>query len=340
MTRFLLDYICEPITKNELFLRNDKSDIFGNIISGELVSSSGKIYPIIDGIPRFVDDKSLKTVESFGNEWNYFNFVDFKINWLNHTVFNTFGNVSAFSKKVIVDAGGGSGAQTKWFIESGAKHVILLELSHSVDFVAKNNLSGLKNVDIIQCSIDTPPLKDNSVNGIVYCHNVIQHTASVENTAHSLYSIVAPGGEFVFNCYPLNNQGFFRWLRFNFIYKPLRFFLSRMPFFVICFYAKSVAFLRLIPIFGWFLEKLGFVCMGDVPAVEGEGSIKKTIRRFKTASLNTFDCYGSHQYQHYKSDKEIYDLVLSLQPNISKVLNINKYFLRPKPVGCALRVFK
>jgi hypothetical protein len=54
----------------------------GTIQSGVLVSPSGSRYPIINGIPRFVDYVPTASVESFGDEWNYFNFTDFKVNWL------------------------------------------------------------------------------------------------------------------------------------------------------------------------------------------------------------------------------------------------------------------
>lgn len=107
MTPFLLQFLCEPVTKAPLALNDAKHDSEGNIISGVLVTSSGKRYPIINGIPRFVDFVPTKTVESFGDEWNHFNFTDFKINWLEHTVKNTFGTAEVFQGKLIVDAGGG-----------------------------------------------------------------------------------------------------------------------------------------------------------------------------------------------------------------------------------------
>ena len=340
MTPQLLNYLCEPISKAPLELFNAVNDPDGNIISGDLVTPSGNKYQIINGIPRFVSFVPSKTVESFGNEWNHFNFIDFKINWLMHTVENTFGSTDIFKGKLIVDAGGGSGSQTRWFLEYGAKHVILMDLSHSVDDVVKRNLSGFKNVDVIQCSIDAPPLKNQSIDGIVYCHNVIQHTPSVEKTAHALYDLTAPGGEFVFNCYPKNDKGIIRWLRLHIFYNPLRCLLSRMPFNIIMFYSKLMAVLREIPGLGWVLEKFGFCVQGEVPSLKEETSWQHLKRRFKSTSLNTFDCYGSHQYQHLKSDSEIRDLVNELQPDLSKVLNTEKYFLRPAPIGCALRIFR
>jgi len=338
MTPKLLQYLCEPISKAPLELCNAQYDTDGNIISGDLQTATGQCYPIVNGIPRFVDIVSTKTVESFGDEWNYFNFTDFKVNWLEHTVANTFGSTDVFKRKVIVDAGGGSGAQTKWFSEYGAEHVIMMDLSHSVDDVAKRNLSGLKNVDVIQCSIDAPPLKDQVIDGIVYCHNVIQHTPSVEKTAHALFALTAPGGEFVFNCYPLHDHGLVRWVRFHLVYKSLRAVLSRMPFLIIMAYARLMATLRLVPGLGTFLEKSGFCIMGDVPRIAGESAWHYLKRRFKNASLNTFDGFGSHSFQHHKSEDSIRALVKDMQPDATKVGNMETYFLLPAKIGCALRV--
>lgn len=340
MTPHLLKYLCEPTTKAPLQLVNAVTDADGRIQSGELVAPSGKRYPIINGIPRFVNFVSTKTVESFGDEWNYFNFTDFKINWLSHTVTNTFGTTDVFKEKLIVDAGGGSGAQSKWFADFGASHVILMDLSHSVDEVVQHNLYGLKNVDVIQCSIDAPPIRDQSINGIVYCHNVIQHTPSVEKTARALYALIAPCGEFVFNCYPLNDKGLLRWVRYHLVHRALRAALSRMPFGVIMLYARTMAILRLVPGFGWFMEKSGFCIQGDVPRKEDESKWQRIKRRFKNTSLNTFDIFGSHKYQWNKSEDDIRKLVVDLQPDASKIFNIDKYFLRPRPIGCALRIFK
>lgn len=340
MTPYLLNFLCEPLTKAPLELLDAAYDARGHIMTGSLKSTSGKVYPIVNGIPRFVEFVASETVQSFGDEWNHFNFMDFKLNWLEHTVANTFGSPDAFSGKVIVDAGGGSGSQSRWFAEYGAKHVITLELSHAVDGIIAQNLMGFDNVDVIQCSIDAPPLRDQSIEGIVYCHNVIQHTPSVEGTAQALYRVVAKGGEFVFNCYDLNTKGFVRWLRHYVVYRPVRGVLSRMPFRVIMAYSTVVGLLRLVPGLGWLLEKTGLVVQGNPPTVENESLLSRLKRRFKNAQLNTFDCYGSHQYQHHKSHAELRALVSSLQPDSQKVLNADRYFLRPPPIGCALRVFK
>jgi len=303
------------------------------------VADSGAVYPIRGGIPRFVETAPdrVRDVASFGDEWNHFNFVQHRQQWLQHTVRNTFGSTEAFKDKVIVDAGAGSGAQAVWMLESGARHVILLELSHAVDGVILENLrrSGFANWDVVQCSIDAPPIQPRSID-LVICHNVIQHTPSVERTAHALYELVAPGGEFVFNCYPKNDAGLLRWLRLHAVYEPLRAVLSRAPFSVNLAYATIMGGLRLVPVAGTALEKAGFCTQGEVVT---ESGARPTARaRFAATRLNTFDQFGSHRYQHLKRDDEMRALVASLQADPRKIKNADPYFSRPAPIGCALRV--
>ncbi len=233
MTPDLIDYLCDPIDKSPLRLAEASFDGDGNVVTGNLVSEGGRTYPVRKGIPRFTADTDLtEAVRAFGDEWNYFNFDQFKLNWLQHTVRNTFGSPEAFQGKVVVDAGAGSGMQSRWMREAGARRVIALELSHSVDGVMRRNLEGCDGIDVVQCSIDQPPLKDGCIDGIVICHNVIQHTPSVEATAGALWALAGPGGEFVFNCYLKNDFNALRRFRF-WLYQRIRAVLSRTSFSVL-----------------------------------------------------------------------------------------------------------
>jgi SAM-dependent methyltransferase len=343
LNRQLLKLLCDPVSRDPLELHDELFDERGQIVAGYLKSPTGAQYPIRNGIPRFVQGGALReSVRSFGDEWNFFNFTHFKNNWLFHSVKNTFGSPAAFAGKTILDAGGGSGAQTLWMLEAGAAHVILLELSDSVDDVVKQNLglSGYRNYDVLQCSLDAPPLLSRSIDGIVYCHNVIQHTPSVEETARALFNLVAPGGEFVFNCYQLNDTSPARWVRFHLVYRPLRRVLSSLPFWGILSYARLMGLLREVPVLGMVLEKASFCVQGEVPREAGEAFLPHLRRRFRATVLNTFDGFGSHAFQHHRSDSEIRTLLAELQPDATRILNADKYFLRPPPVGCALRVFR
>ncbi len=120
MTPQLLDYLCDPVDKSPLDLRDPQFGDDGHIISGLLKSAGGRSYPIRNGIPRFVSENEQAHVASFGDEWNYFNFDDFRLNWTQHSIKNTFGSLDEFRGKIVVDAGAGSGIQSRWISEAGA----------------------------------------------------------------------------------------------------------------------------------------------------------------------------------------------------------------------------
>jgi len=54
--------------------------------------------------------------------------------------------------------------------------------------------------------------------------------------------------------------------------------------------------------------------------------------------LTTINWYGAHHFQHHKADDEIRSLVDELQPDRTNVLNMDRYFERPQPIGIALRL--
>jgi SAM-dependent methyltransferase len=246
---------------------------------------------------------------------------------------NTFGSLQSFEGKLIVDAGGGSGMQSRWMAEAGASHIICLELSHSVDGIMKRNFQATPAVDVVQCSIDNPPIKANSIDGLVICHNVIQHTPSVSKTAHALWNIVGPGGEFAFNCYARNDEDFIRAIRYR-LHALVRDVVSKRSFRTRMAYAKTMAALRFLPLLGYALEKSNVMFRGPIP--RGPDYFG---RAFWQAALDTFDEFGAHSYQHYVSHEELKTLVERL-PGKSHVLNLETYFARPPLPGCALRVFK
>jgi hypothetical protein len=111
-----------------------------------------------------------------------------------------------------------------------------------------------------------------------------------------------------------------------------------MPFGVTLAYARSMAAARLVPVAGDLLEKTGLCVQGDVPVVPGEAPVDRLRRRFRATTLNTFDGFGSHAYQHHKSESEMRALLAELQPDRDRIGNLERYFSRPPPIGCALRV--
>src|SRR5712691_1374457 len=330
----LLSYLCYPIDSSPLCLSIGSKIENDRVETGDLVSEVGRTYPIINGVPRILVDEALRaSVQSFGDEWNYFNYDRFKANWLKHIANGAFGSPSYFKDKVIVDCAAGSGMHTKWMSEYGAKHVIALELSNSVDGIMRENLRGLDNIDVIQCSIDAPPIRTGSINGLVICNAAIQHTPSVERTADALWRLVGPSGELSFSCYLKYPNDLIWMARWLLVYRPLRAILSRCSFTTIMAYAKTMARLRMVPVLGPFLEKANFMVRGEVPPGD-----RYEERLYETAVLNTFDWFGSHQYQHQLSAQEIADICGKLTPRPKIIVNLEAYYRRPLPLGLPIRL--
>ena len=109
----------------------------------------------------------------------------------------------------------------------------------------------------------------------------------------SLWDLVGPGGEFVFNCYLKNDFNVARKVRFAF-YRLLRQLLRRQSFVFLLGYSRLMEAVRLLPGLGLALERAGFMTLGYVPP--GPGYVR---RKYRQGVLNTFDLYGSHTSQHH-----------------------------------------
>lgn len=341
MTPHLLPLLACPVTGAPLELKDAVVETNGTITSGTLVSAGNPnvTYPVINGIPRFVPQTGAatgNTVTSFGDQWNHFNFDKFSQHFAHHTIAHTFGKYTWFKGKSVVDAGAGSGMQTRWLAENGAAHVIALELSHSVDGVMTHNLKHLPNVDIIQCSIDSIPLKTDAITGLVMCNNVIQHTPSVAATTAELWRITAPGGEMAFNCYTRNDDTPAQRARFH-VYSAARAVVSRLPFPLRLLHAHLMGALRFIPILGPLLEKADLMRRGDVPP--GPTGLARVIQLYRAGVLNTFDYFGAHSYQHHHTFAELQHITGHLQPT-PKPVNAEAFYTAPQPIGILLRLKK
>jgi SAM-dependent methyltransferase len=342
MSPDLLPLLACPHSHAPLKLVNAKTDKAGNIVSGVLVSTMDRKrrYPIVRGIPRFVPqsgDATAATVDSFGDQWNHFNYDRFEHTWKTVNIGNTFGSTAVFKGKTVVDAGAGSGMMSRWMIEAGARRVIALELSHTVDGIMKANHKGLAGIDVIQCSIDAIPLRDGAIKDLVLCTNVIQHTPSVQRTARELWRITGKGGEFAFNVYNRNDSTPLHRLR-NRLYRGVRAVVSRWPFRARMAHAQAVGALAMVPGLGRLLEKLDLMRQGEV--TPGGGWWTQFRRRHHAAVLNTFDYFGAHAYQHHLSFDEVRALATALQPDRKKHVNAEAYFSMPHKTGTMLRLRK
>jgi len=333
MRTWALDYLGCPVTGGPLNLVDPHLAEDGEIVAGTLVSEEGRRYPIVDGVPRFTEAAGLQTqsaesVESFGFEWNTLNFDMFQANWLEHIVTRNFGSTDFFKGKVILDCGAGSGMHSRWMIEAGAARVISLELSATVDGIMRQNLAphGDRNA-IVQCDIARPPVRKGMFD-LVYCLNVIQHTQDPTTTTRRLYSLLGPGQELYVNYYRMPEE-WWKQLRLQAAEGFRRHFTARLPKPVLLNLIRLAALATYVPL----LDRLALqvlIC-GEVPT-----GPRFRSRRYRQTVLNTYDWFGSHDYQYHYRCYQLLGLFTAAGIGFDQIPNLEEVIRKALP-GMAFR---
>lgn len=171
------------------------------IESGTLESPDGKRYPIVGGIPRFVEHDPYAA--NFGLQWNRFARVQLDSHTGATYSRDRFLNETGWTAddirgRWVVDAGCGSGRFAEIASGLGAE-VIAIDLSSAVDATA-GNLVDRNNVHVIQGDIRKLPLRAGAVEHL-YSIGVLQHTDDPLGTALRLVEFLPPGGQFALTIY-------------------------------------------------------------------------------------------------------------------------------------------
>src|SRR6185295_15258069 len=157
-------------------------------------AACGRIAPVVDGIPRFVDvpadETARRTQASFGYEWTHFN------DWQQsgETNFNDYFqglDLSSLRGALVLDGGCGMGRHARQ-IAPHAGQVVALDFSRAIDQAARN-VGDFPNVSCIQADLLALPLVDDSFD-FVYSLGVLHHLADTERALHGLVAKLKPGG--------------------------------------------------------------------------------------------------------------------------------------------------
>ncbi len=190
-----------------------------------------KEYPIIDDIPRFVDDsfyslnKKNPTIESktknyFGYEWEHFKdwgFIkdqdvpDAEIDRYKggrisdrENAFNSKCRLleKEISGKVVLDAGCGNGRYTYEARKRGDDKSILLGVDIGYGSVESSfdNTKEFENIFILQASLFNLPLKNHCVDSC-FSNGVLMHTGNAKRAFTEVARTVKAGGVFVAHVY-------------------------------------------------------------------------------------------------------------------------------------------
>lgn len=164
-------------------------------------SECGHRYPIIRGIPRFVDAENYS--DDFGAQWNMFPKTQLDSSTgLDITEARLArclrGNLASLKGKKVLEAGSGAGRFTEVLLKYGAI-VHSFDFSNAVEANAKNN-GDHENLVLAQADIRKIPFLKASYDFVI-CLGVVQHTPDSEESIKCLWEMVAPGGALVIDHY-------------------------------------------------------------------------------------------------------------------------------------------
>lgn len=218
LLKFLVCFNCRKPFKLKIYLKDEE------IKEGILMCTKcGKKYPIKNYIPRVLPShltkETKKTAESFTYEWKIFSklYKQYKkqfLDWI-YPIKPRF-----FKDKIVLDAGCGVGRHVFYSAKFGAKEVIGVDLSNSVD-VAYQHVKHLPNVHIIQADIYNLPLKRKF--DFVYSIGVLHHLPNPEKGFRQLLKHLKPNGRIFAWVYGREGNNFLK------ILLPLRRITTKLP---------------------------------------------------------------------------------------------------------------
>jgi SAM-dependent methyltransferase len=187
-----------------------------------LLSDSGSRYPIVNGIPRFVETENYAS--DFGKQWNAFRETQLDsrtgISITGDRLARCMnGHLEHLKGKRVLEAGSGAGR----FTEILLRHCPTLhsfDFSSAVDANAANNGSS-DRLTLVQGDIRRIPFEPDTYDYVI-CLGVLQHTPDPEESIRCLWEMVRPGGRLIIDHYrptlwlrlppPLGNaEKIYRW---------------------------------------------------------------------------------------------------------------------------------
>lgn len=202
MKRDLIAVLADPDTGEPVELSEVREERDGQVIEGTLRTASGRTFPVVRGIPRFVPTSSYAA--NFGLQWNRFRREQLDADQGTSLSRERYETETGWSKaevkgKWMLDAGCGAGRFAQVAARTGTR-LVALDISSAVDACGET-LAAYPEADVVQGDLARPPLK-KGVFDFAYCLGVIQHTPDRAASLRAVVSAVKPGGKYAFTIYP------------------------------------------------------------------------------------------------------------------------------------------
>jgi SAM-dependent methyltransferase len=164
-------------------------------------TATGRTYPIVRGIPRFVDPSNYTA--SFGLQWNHFRSTQVDSETAGAHSRQRFEAETGWGEdrlrgKWLLDAGCGAGRFAE-IAAARSANVVALDMSAAVE-AASETLARFPNCDVVQGSVLEPPIQRGSMD-FAYCIGVAQHTPGPPTVLRQVIESIRAGGEFCFTIY-------------------------------------------------------------------------------------------------------------------------------------------
>jgi SAM-dependent methyltransferase len=204
-----LHLLCCPETGESLTLHAEQTRASGMVWTGTLRTASGREYPIVRGVPRFVSREQYAS--SFGFEWTRWPRIQFESENVGrpmegHTTRMweriTGAGLNDIAGKTIVDFGCGPGRFLDVVRRKGGLAVVI-DLSAAVD-AARRNFRDDADVLIVQGDLLKPPFKNGVFDG-GFSIGVLHHTPAPETGFQALSRAVREDGWVACCVYPVND---------------------------------------------------------------------------------------------------------------------------------------
>jgi SAM-dependent methyltransferase len=214
MKNLLLNFIVCPSCGVPLHLNQGKVKSENEITSGELRCENGHSFPILESVPRLINTDDVTGVKeevqsSFSEKWsripNYGHDEktrEFQLQWyLQRYGWNGTGGLYDFlaTRKLVLDAGTGTGRDTKLYAEHTPGQVFGIDISRSVE-AAHQHLRHLPNAHLIQADLTHLPFPKKFFDFIA-SDQVLHHTPNTEASFKYLVEHLAPGGQIAIYVY-------------------------------------------------------------------------------------------------------------------------------------------